>query len=291
MLAANLHRLGHDGVWRRDAPAVRTVGKYEGMSIRKFLIHRIKADDAKARGIILDADKPGTMVFEYAHGAEFQDLLTNKTKHSEPKTGGRRLRQASPARLFKDEGFMRSLGGLTAIDIFTGNYDRLVRYNPGNFKVDQVGKTILLIDNVQLSNEFAFKRFQNLIATLTSVEAYQNWTDRDVTKQLAAGDFDAIAKGILDSIKAGIDTWEQVRAKDKGTVYRALGKSQGWLVQGIREGWNLLGSLPGGNLAQLTGGMAPEDDAEVQASIRRRLAFLFPHAFPGRPEQRFALED
>lgn len=97
----------------------------------------------RAKTIIGDADKPGTMVFEYAPGQEFKDLLAEQAKHSEPKGAGRHLRKESPVRLFKDRDFVTSLGRFTAIDIFTGNYDRLTQlYNPENFKVDRLTKQL-----------------------------------------------------------------------------------------------------------------------------------------------------
>jgi hypothetical protein len=285
LMAANLHRLGGAGVWRRDAPGVRPVGKYEGRVIRKFVIHRIRQGDNKARGLIEDADKPGTLVFEYAGGEDFKDLLKNQTEHSESKLGGRRLRNDSPVRLFKDPGFVAALGRFSAIDIFTGNWDRLPMYNAENFKLDRMNNTILLMDNVYTGGgEFAFKT----MATLTSQQAYSSWINRPLTKMLQADDFEGIAKDLLQTVKDGMLLSKDVRQKDLQTVNRALDKGRGWLAQGLQEGKALLSTIAGGNLAQVTQGVAPEDVAEVQASLNKRLAFLFPAAFP---ERRFAWED
>jgi hypothetical protein len=187
-------------------------------------------------GRLNNADKPGTMVFEYAGGQEFKDVLTQETKHTEKQLGGRHLRKDSPARLFKDRDFVASVGRFTAIDLFTGNYDRLLRYNPGNFKVDRINQTILLIDNVQQSNEFAFKTFRNLKITLTSDAAYGAWSGRKETQRLRDGQFGKIADHLIDGIKSGIVNWEQVRAKDVQAVTEALDESKGWWVQGLEEG-------------------------------------------------------
>jgi hypothetical protein len=289
LLAANLHRFGQGKVWRRGAPRVRTVGPDEGRLIKREVGSRVLTGPgwqkvpkaAKAKQNVNNADKPGTMLFEYAGGTEFKDFLTKEAEHTEPKTlgSGRRLTKDSPARLFKDRDFVASLGRITAIDIFTANPDRLQRYNPGNFKVDKVNRTILLIDNVQMASEFAFKSFKNDTRTLTSDQAFRAWTLRNVTKWLRAGDLEAIADTMVESVKAGIENWEQVRPGDIQTVHRALNKSKDWWVQGLKEGRRWLYSAAG-HLDQLTEGIAPEDVNEVQESLKERMHYIFPELFP-----------
>jgi hypothetical protein len=126
------------------------------------------------------------------------------------------------------------------------------------------------------------------MATLTSQQAYSGWINRPLTKMLQADDFEGIAKDLLQTVKDGMLLSKDVRQKDLQTVNRALDKGRGWLAQGLQEGKALLSTIAGENLAQVTQGVAPEDVAEVQASLNKRLAFLFPAAFPQR---RFAWED
>jgi hypothetical protein len=154
-----------------------------------------------------------------------------------------------------------------------------MRYNPTNFKVDRAGRTILLIDNVQMSEEFAFKSFQNSVATLTSDKAYRTWSQRHDTRWLRAGDLKAIAGYMVQSLKSGIENWEQVRPEDLATVQRALDNSRGWWVQGLEQGREWLRAAAQ-SLDQLTQGIAPEDVREVQESLMKRLNHLFPELFP-----------
>jgi hypothetical protein len=276
VLAANVHRLGQGGAgaWRVDAPGVRAVDRREGGQIKWLVRALLDKNDTKGLTIVNDADKPGTMVFEYAGGMEFKDLMAQYQKHSEPKTIGRRLRNDSPLRLFKDPAFVQSLGRFTAVDIFTGNYDRLAgMYNAENFKVDKVSQTILLIDNVLMSDVFAFRTFKNAKFTLTSDYAYNEWVKRSWTKKLRADEFERIAGDVLDTVKQGIGS--SVRQEDVEAVNKALDKAKSWLAMGLRDGKALLHAIVGkGMVAQLTTGMAPEDVDDVEASIKRRLAHL-----------------
>jgi hypothetical protein len=74
----------------------------------------------RALGIINQANQPGAMVFEYARGEEFQEIL-QQLRPIQAKD--------SPLSFFKDKDFVRSLGRVAAIDIFAGNYDRLAAAN------------------------------------------------------------------------------------------------------------------------------------------------------------------
>jgi hypothetical protein len=272
ILAANLHRLGQ-GVWRRDAPEVRLVVAPEGTTIKRR-VGGLVWGDARAKGIIGDADQPGTMVFEFAGGKDFRDLLTQQTAHSEPKFRGRRLRDDSPVRLFKDPDFLRAIGLFTAVDIFNGNNDRLAAYNPENFKIDRVNRTVLLIDNVHTSGAlFAFQT----MATLTRETAFDNWTKDKWPQKLRVNDFEGIARDLLLNVKEGMELWRDIGQQDRQTVNRAVDKGTGWLAQGLAEGKELLASLAGGgNLAEFTPGLTPQAEQQVLLSIRRRLIWLFP---------------
>ncbi|HKE99247.1 MAG TPA: DUF4157 domain-containing protein [Actinomycetes bacterium] len=295
VLAANMHSFGAGGVWTLGAPGARIVDQAEGRQI-KAIGQRVVAGlvgwqrnqpAVRALQIIDHADQPGTVVFEFAPGTEFEDLLTKETKHSEPKTGRigkRRLRKDSPARLFKDRDFVVSMGRLTAVDIFMGNPDRLLRYNPGNFKINTINKTIMLIDNVQLGNKFAFKTTQIWGNRITGVQAYNAWAADSDAKLLRADDFGGLADIVIDIIKNGIQGWEQARPEDLHTINAALDKSKGWWVQGLAEGKNLLRAAAT-DPDRFTRGVAPDDLDEVRASFLRRMRFLFPELL------RHAVED
>ena len=278
LLAANLHRVAAAGSddWAVVAPGVRIVAPDEGAQIRDSVRPLVGADE-RALGIVNHAAEPGTVVFEYAPGKDFQKLLGDTPKHSEETKGPRRqrtrvLRAVSPLRFFEDRGFMQSLGMLTAIDIFTGNFDRLTTFwNPENFKIDQ--RTILLIDNVYFSDAFAFKTFRNEHVELTSGQAYEAWAQNAWPQRLQRGEFDSIADNMLTGIREAVVA--VVREVDQPAVRQAL-RAKEWLAEGLAEGASVLRNIylhpPE---AELTQGLAPADQAEVMESVRRRLAYLF----------------
>jgi hypothetical protein len=286
-------QVGRGEVWQLGAPGARVVDREEGRQIKQEVGRRVLAGRvgwqrdpvaSRAMQVIDNADRPGTMVFEYAGGMEFKDLLINQTKHSESRMGKRRLRKDSPARLFKDPDFVISMGRFTAVDIFTGNPDRLIRYNPGNFKVDRINQTILLIDNVQLGNEFAFKTIQTPKITMTGEESYDAWAMKRDTTMLRDGDFGGLADNLIESIKSGIQNWEQARPEDLQTLGAALDKTRDWWVRGLREGRDWLRAAAR-DPDRFTRGVAPDDLKEVQASFVRRMRFIFPEL------RRHAVED
>ena len=288
LLAANLHSYGRDwAAWPSDAPAVRTVSPAEGEQIRKHVANRIfyagppeglltTDQQARALTIINRAGGAGTMVFEYAPGADFQKLL-KQPGHSEKKLGGKPgLRKDSPARLFKDKDFMRSLGRIATIDIFTGNTDRLAGiFNPENFKIDQ--KTILLIDNVYYKMpQSAFKTSVSQDFPWTSGQSFGAWTEVQWTMMLQQNDLAGITHLILERIKGGIEGTLGIRQPDAGVINRAVDKAGKWLVEGLEQGvdWLLVAAR---DLDRLTRGIAPEDVQEIQTSIMNRMHFLFPN--------------
>jgi Domain of unknown function (DUF4157) len=278
VLAANLHSMaGGAGDWRVEAPGVRTIDATEGARIKDGVRFLIWGDD-RARRIVADVDQPGAMVFDYARGEEFKDLVQGSPKHSEKTLvpGQRELRKSSPFKLFLDPGFMTSAGRFTVIDIFTANFDRLTAlWNPENFKIDKTGQTILLIDNVYMSNDVAFKTITNPRYTLTSDSSFQSWTGNQWVQKLHVGDYKGIADGIIATIKTAMANGAMpVRAEDTATVGRALDESKGALVAGLSQGMKVLYSMLG-RLDEATQGVATADRDEVTTSVKRRLGFLF----------------
>ena len=69
-------------------------------------------------------------------------------KHTKKKLfgGGRKLRKNSPMRIFTDARAIHALGSVTAVDLFTGNRDRLLQFNSENLIVSPY--SLSMIDNV-----------------------------------------------------------------------------------------------------------------------------------------------
>ena len=280
VLAANLHRPpAKGGKWPAKAPGVRTVPPVEGHQIKQEVGQRVLGEGRpdwetgkdRAVKIIGKADQPGTMVFEYARGEEFKDILEKLRPLQE---------KDSPLSFFKDDHFVRSLGRVAAIDIFTGNYDRLAagNMNPENFKIYK--DKILLIDNVFAKEPAA--AFKQTSGNAQGATGYDAWTVKRWTGMLGDADFGGIADALIQSIQTGMQltiklkTETEIEPADKKTIEDALKKTKDWLMQGLKEGYVRLRIVGAGDLGQLTEGMAPEDVGEVQASLKKRMAFLFP---------------
>ena len=279
VLAANLHRPREGGKWAAKAPGARTVPTAEGHQIKQEVGQRVLGEGRpdwetgkdRAVKIIGKADQPGTMVFEYARGEEFKDILEQL----------RPLRaKDSPLSFFKDEHFVRSLGRVAAIDIFTGNYDRLAagHMNAENFKIYK--DEILLIDNVFAKEPAA--AFKSTSGNAPGAASYDAWTGKRWTEMLRDADLGGIAEALIQSIQTGmkltikLKTETEIEPADRKTIEDALKETKDWLLQGLKEGYVWLHAAGAGDLGQLTEGIAPEDVGEVQASLKKRMTFLFP---------------
>ena len=298
LLAANLHPPRKGGKWRTKAPGVRTVPPGEGQQIKEQVGQRVlgggrsdwETGTDRAGKIISQAGQPGTMVFEYARGEEFKDLI-EQLRPLQAKD--------SPLSFFKDEDFVTSLGRVAAIDIFTGNYDRLAanKMNPENFKIYK--NQILLIDNV-FAKEPA-SAFKSTSGNGQGATGYDAWTGRRWTGMLRDADFGGIAEALIQSIETGMQITIRLMTEtgemepgDKKTIEDALKKTKNWLMLGLKEGYVWLQAAGAGDLGQLTRGIDPEDVGEVQASIKKRMTSLFPDLgaeFERREKKRFAFEN
>ncbi|HKE97528.1 MAG TPA: DUF4157 domain-containing protein [Actinomycetes bacterium] len=282
LMAANLHRLNPGGAWRLDAPNVRMVDTQEGKEIKVY-VGNLVWGDPKGQRIIKNADKRGTMVYEFAPGEEFKELIRGggnaPQAHTEGKSfGRRRVQDQSPIRVFlKNPEFVEALGRFTAIDIFTGNRDRLTGlYNAENFKIDNANQTIRLIDNVYTSMSLAFKTLTTSAGhIITSDQSYRDWAAQPWTQKLRAGDFLGVAGDIVETIKQGMA--QDLQAGDVATVNKALdkAKTKQWLASGMKLAVAWLGTAYGqGLLDRATAGLEPGDVAEVRASFTKRLRHI-----------------
>jgi hypothetical protein len=327
VLAANLYRSGK-GKWSAYAPGARVVTPDEGSKIKQAAVNwQISEDDKRAKGIIDGVDKPGAVVYEFAHGKEFKTASTDEFKAKFPqkefdlnqfetfieesKTAGKKpFTDKSPLLLLQNAKFVTSLGFTSALDIFTGNWDRLTNmYNPENFMVDMGKKQIALIDNVNPNTVYAFKNYSHI----TAEQAFSNWRGGTPLDHLSRQQFSDLATKILKNLKWGIgenlkvsltpdqSLWLSQIAGSPSEKRRYISKmtkasselsdiiekkiefifnsKKGtkiteWLIKGLTEGRARLIQMNEADIEELTEGMSQDDKAEVQESIRARIDYL-----------------
>jgi arsenite-transporting ATPase len=72
-----------------------------------------------------------------------------------------------------------------------------------------------------------------------------------------------------------LKTEAELEPEDQKAIEDTLKETKNWLILGLKQGRDWLPKAAK-NLSQLTEGIAPEDVGEVQASIMKRMQFLFP---------------
>jgi hypothetical protein len=137
---------------------------------------------------------------------------------------------------------------ISAIDIFTGNFDRLVsKFNPENFKIDFSKPTITLIDNIDDRSNDAIYKFK----TPSDVDDI-TWTKRKWTVKLKADDYMTLAGMICSDIGDWCyrhNNWRHTRGNMYGpSISELLGRPAftEWLATGLKRGKQRLGSLLNG---------------------------------------------
>jgi hypothetical protein len=249
----------------------------EGTGGKKFL-------QGRARGLVGRLDQPGVVIQDLAAGKEIKDALKDVPKHTEKKVfGGRKLRKTSPLRIFTDPRSIRALGATTAVDLFTGNKDRLLMYNNQNFMVTPYG--ISMIDNIWMGTDMSYFRTQeiegrgNTKITITADEGLRTWKKDPEVKALAGGNFDAITTRVWDELVAYAA--KDTRKVDKKAFTKLMNDNKSKFFKGFNAGLaagreQLLASLNAlmRNPAKLQR-LAPKVDlTEILATMQKRKEFL-----------------
>jgi hypothetical protein len=284
LLAKNLHSKRKEGKWTIVAPGARIVAPSEGKIIKDTLPKTLKTDDwddtqkgvatKRAQKIIEDTDQPGTMVYEFARGKEFKDLTTEID----------RTKILTIMMLFHDESFVEALGMISAIDIFTGNFDRFVeKFNPENFKIDFEDPkipVIRLIDNVDDTSQLKLYKFKQ-----PSDEDDLLWVKQKWTNLLKNNEYETLATGIItDTIDNAFLTVKWWRQPDAifGSIKNALNEDRvkKWLATGLKLGKESLLDELVRQQDVLTEGMAEGDKQDVVMSFTNRLRYI---RYPNSP--------
>jgi hypothetical protein len=306
-LAANIHQQvlgGGQGPqeWGASVPGARVVSQDEGRTIKTALGDKVQGNE-RAENILERTDQPGTLVFQYATGVEFGKALglpetgQSTKKHSRKKgflkrmynklrgKSTRTMRSASALNAFLDPGFWSTMGRVTAVDIFTGNRDRLIGYfNLANFLVDMQARTIGVIDNVQLWDKSAF--ISNQAFSLDPDKALRLWVQDPWTKLFCEEDYEAVFNKVCDE-KLIPSIEGDYRAKDQRVFKRKFNKRKGQLrnayVAGLAAGKNRLIAVLKANTQSLVAGVPEDKQAEALISLRGRLMYLITGRLPTQP--------
>jgi hypothetical protein len=182
----------------------------------KVAIENVKNQKkVRAQQLVDKLDEPGVAVQDVAAGKGLAKERAAVKQHTEKRLfAGTKLTKDSPLRIFKDRRSIQALGMTTAVDLFTGNQDRLLIMNPDNLMIAayepgkgrRVQGSLATIDNVYatgLMSSFQTRQITNdkrQKVTVTADDTLKTWRQDDDVKALAQGDYDPISKKIFDGM-------------------------------------------------------------------------------------------
>jgi Domain of unknown function (DUF4157) len=306
ILAAYLHDQVHkntkkDDKWSIETPNARLADQEESKKIKnkvenlwanrslvaKWWANRKSNKDREQREKKLSEalQNPGVMIYTAATGKDFRSIL-KKSKHSEKKfpSKERKFKENSPLnRFFNDEKFIQALGQIAAVDIYLGNFDRLIGlFNPENFLVDEESKIIQLIDNVFFAEPSFFQSYKKWEAQAT--KSLEFWKKERVVEALAKGEYQTIAENTWFYKDKGLASDGglifDVRNEDKETVKTEIPKYRDRFIEnfalGLKQGKeNLINFFEQDQKPDITLPKTKNKQREeVQESLRKRALFL-----------------
>jgi hypothetical protein len=283
------------------APGLRVVDPIEAKQIKDALtplagaVGNGEAKEAdrtfkknRAAGLISKLDSPGVVVQDLAGGREMEDAMKSVAKHTEKRFlgigGTRKLRKDSPLRIFTDPRAIRALGSNSAIDLFTGNKDRLVgMYNDQNFMVSPYSVT--MIDNIWMGTEMSYFQTTEVEGrggqkfTITADEGMQKWKADAEVKKFLAGDWAGIASKVWTNIldNAARETRGTDAAAFRGIMARYESTFMKEFEAGLMSGKiELIRSLKKllSNPTKFQKLVPGADLTEIVDTLRKRLHFL-----------------
>lgn len=138
--------------WEMRVPDMRIADQNESTRIKNVMDNLLPDNDSDKRiqngkNALLDPNRP-TTIYAYAQGQDFSKFSSKpKGGQTGPKKGDR---VKAVSQLWTNSGLLTLLGRATALDIFTGNTDRMLLFNPDNLMIDISSRTksVTLIDNI-----------------------------------------------------------------------------------------------------------------------------------------------
>jgi len=226
------------------APGYRIPGKAEKQQIKKAFTPLVGKAGQKPRvaDLVAKLDDAGVVVQDIAQGKELKEVIKSVPKHTKKKLfggGARKLRKNSPMRIFTDARAIHALGSVTAVDLFTGNRDRLFQFNWENMMVSPY--SLSMIDNIWMGTDMSRFRTQTITlrdgskTVIKADDALATWKgDREVG-QLAAGAYDKIAETMFDRIHDEGSRKMQRRVDQQG-FRQAMNASKPLFLSSFSEG-------------------------------------------------------
>ncbi len=296
IMAANLFggvfgQSKQEGKWSVGTPRVRLASLDEAQRIKKVatrLLGKVRRMEKalpktkkstlmqQRREDLLSAlDKPTTVVFSYASGMDFADALKNvkHTKKRKFRWWKRKERDTALTGLWTDSSLMTTLGKASAVDIFTGNMDRMLgKLNPENWKVMLDQRAIQLIDNVEEDLRSQFVTYPG--DKDDAFKAFTVWLGWHMIKEFNADNYSYISQRVLAELKKEVSL--SVRVKDRALVKKRLKQNRPqmskWFENGLKEGKDLLVKILNDPLPMVKGVSEQYLLTALTSVIARRLA-------------------
>lgn len=238
------------------------------------------ASDAKRKQNVIDGiGTPPTVIYSYVSGEDYEDILA-KYKSGERKVtkkrgmrGIRELRDGSNpiTQIWDDPGQMQQLGMASAVDIISGNGDRLLRYfNPKNFRLDEQSKTLVMIDNVAKAGEVFLG--DNLAFGYKAKESFNSWSEQLFIKPFIQGNDAVIANIALQNFANNFESNFRTEDQDyvKAAITHSLPEMKRWFRNGLSAGRSNL-KLAQNQLDQFVSGIPQEKKEEFKVNLLCRL--------------------
>jgi hypothetical protein len=290
ILAANLiNFLGETnegGVFDISAPKARLARENEPQQIKNAVEPLITGSDSedklakRAKSLVNSLDQGEVMIYEAAQGKEVAAML-KESKHSKKKFfgSGRKQRKSSPlARLLTNKAFARGAGKFTAIDLLTGNGDRFFElFNAENFFVDEGNKMISLIDNVYMTDRFAFVDYDRY--QLSAETSYKAWQSYPIVSKFAGNQFKEIAEQVWDRMSTSIKGYvrkEDINVVTQQILPKAEKQFKYEFAEGLKLGRSQLELLvrEENTLDSLLAGVPEDKRQQAKDSLRKRLLYI-----------------
>ena len=240
--------------WTMSAPGTR-IAQGPEMQLIRDTIDRLLPDSendpriARGKAAIVDPQVP-TTIYSYASGEDFSKFLyPAKRNEQQPKSAKQRLKAVSE--LWKGPGLLTLLGRATALDIFTGNSDRMIEFNAENFMVEigKKKKTVTLIDNIYDAHLAG--------GTFAGKDAFDQWTAKRIlsdaieegimipVEALRAGQYTELAQTVLAFFTSNLAFNEQslfkgISAEMKVGIQKQLPQMIEWFSTGLQAGFRAL---------------------------------------------------
>lgn len=243
--------------WQLKVANMRIADQNESTRIKNVLDNLLPDSPSDKRisngkQALLDTSRP-TTVYAYAQGQDFSKYSSKTKQGQTPPDVKDRIKAVSA--LWSNSGLLTLLGRATAIDIFTGNTDRMIMFNPDNFMVDITSRTksVTLIDNIfdqaQQGGTFADKA--QFLAWIAKQIPTTNTLLKPVD-EFINNNFDLIANEIIDSMafetQQGVYSFlDQSIIGVMQTGFQNNGaQMKQWFSSGLQQGkLALIGSISG----------------------------------------------